>query len=92
MITDIFYPLLTLTIINLACFIRKKKLFGGFAPTPSSRHHPGYPGWLTAPPRPQLQSTQTPSCSCNSDPQLPPDPSCNCQKPMRPYFFLYYSL
>ena len=52
MIVDIFYPIFTLTIIVLACFIRKKKLFGGFAPTPSPRHRAGPPGWLTTPPRP----------------------------------------
>ena len=43
MIADIFYPILTLTITVLACFIREKKLFEGFAPTPSisCRRGPG---------------------------------------------------
>ena len=50
MITDIFFPIFTLTITVLACFIRKKtKLFGGFRPMPSTEHHPGPPGGLQLP-------------------------------------------
>ena len=56
MIADIFYPIFTITVTNLVCFIRKKtKLFGGFAPTPSPRHHPGSPAGLQLPRDPQLQ-------------------------------------
>ena len=51
MIAGIFYPTFILTITILACFIWKKKLFGGFAPTPSPKHCPGSPGVLTAPPK-----------------------------------------
>ena len=56
MIADIFYPILTLKITVLACFIRKKetKLLVGFSPTPSTGHHPGHSGELTAPPRPPV--------------------------------------
>ena len=56
MIADIFYPILTLKITVLAYFIRKKetKLFVGFSPTPSTGHHPGHSGELTAPPRPPV--------------------------------------
>ena len=49
MIADIFYPTFILAITVLSCFIQKK-LFGGFAPTPSTSCRPG-PG-VTAPPRP----------------------------------------
>ena len=57
MIADTFYPKFTITITNLACFIRKKKakLFGVFVPTPSPRHHPGPPEGLQLPREPQLQ-------------------------------------
>ena len=60
MIADIFHPIFTLITI-LVCFIRKKKakLFRGFAPSLSPRHHPGPHGWeggLQLPPDPQLQS------------------------------------
>ena len=48
MIADIFYPIFTLTITVLACFIREKKLFEVFAPTPSTSCRRG-PG-VTAPP------------------------------------------
>ena len=52
MIADIFYPIFILTITILACFIqRKKKLFVGLAPTPSTGHHPGHSGELTDPPQ-----------------------------------------
>ena len=46
MIADIFCPIFTITITILACFTRKKKgkLFRGFAPTRSPRHHPGLHG------------------------------------------------
>ena len=51
MITNIFHPIFTLTITILACFVRKKaKLFRGFAPTLSPRHHPGSPAYRTLPP------------------------------------------
>ena len=53
---DIFYPIFTITITNLVCFIRKKtKLFGCFAPTPSPSLRPGSPGGLQLPRNPQLQ-------------------------------------
>ena len=46
MIADIFYPIFTLMITILACFIRKKKgkLFWGFAPSCSPRYCPGLHG------------------------------------------------
>ena len=44
MVVDIFYPLLTLKITILACFIQKKS---GDLPPPD--HHLGHPGGLTAP-------------------------------------------
>ena len=59
MIADIFYPIFTLMITILACFIRKKKgkLFWGFAPSCSPRYCPGLhggggEGGLTARPGP----------------------------------------
>ena len=52
MIADIFYPTFTLTITVLVCFIQKKNFFVGFAPIPSTGHHLGHSGELTAPPRP----------------------------------------
>ena len=55
MIADIFYPIFTLTIAILACFIRKKsKIVQGFAYTCFPRHHAGTPGGLKAPPKPLL--------------------------------------
>ena len=51
MIADIFYPIFTLMITVLSCFIWKK-LFGGFAPMSSPGDHPGPPGGLKAHPRP----------------------------------------
>ena len=51
MVADIFYLMFTLKITVLAYFIQKKK--SGTSPPPE--HHPGPPGWLTAPPH-------TPSC------------------------------
>ena len=45
---DIFYPIFTLAITILACFVQKQ-LFGGLAPMPSPRHCPRPPGGLTAP-------------------------------------------
>ena len=57
----IFYPIFTLTITVLACFTQKKtKLCGGFTPMTSPKHRPGPSGELTAPPDPQLQSTDVP--------------------------------
>ena len=57
MIADIFYPIFILTITILACFMRKKKLFRGFAPTPSPGHYPGPPeGFQLLPLSPHLQS------------------------------------
>ena len=51
MIADIFYPIFTLTIAILACFIRKKsKIVQGFAYMRSPRHCPGPHGRLKAPP------------------------------------------
>ena len=56
MIADIFYPIFTITITNLVCFIQEKpKLIGDLAPTLSPRHHPGPPGGLQLPQDPQLQ-------------------------------------
>ena len=52
MVVDIFYPLLTLKITILACFIQKKS--GDFGAPPPD-HHLGHPGGLTAP-------FHTPSC------------------------------
>ena len=44
MAADIFYPILTLKITVLACFIQKKKLkIGGLAPTRAS---PWTPWWV----------------------------------------------
>ena len=60
MTADIFYPIFTLTITVLACFIRKKKMFLGFAPTPSTGHHPGHSGKFQLPPDPQPQSYLAP--------------------------------
>ena len=51
MVVDIFYPLLTLKITILACFIQKKS--GDLPPPPD--HHLRHPGGLTAP-------FHTPSC------------------------------
>ena len=52
MISDIFYPIFTLMITILACFVRRKsKIVQRFAYTRSSRHHTGPPGWLKTPPR-----------------------------------------
>ena len=56
MIADIFYPIFTLTIIVLACFIRKKKIVRGFrthAFTKALRWTP----WVA------YNSSQTPSCN-----------------------------
>ena len=52
MTADIFYPIFTLTITVLACFIQKNKPVWAFALTPLPEHHPGPLGRLTAPPRP----------------------------------------
>ena len=46
-----FYPIFTLSITVLACFIRKKKNVG-YAPTPSTGHYPGHSGEFQLPPRP----------------------------------------
>ena len=44
MIADIFYPIFTLMITILVCFIRKKsKIVQGFAYSRSPRHDPGPP-------------------------------------------------
>ena len=57
MITDIFYPIFTLTITVITCFIQKKyKVVRGFSPMSLPKHCPGPPGGLIVPP-------QTPSCS-----------------------------
>ena len=59
MMADIFYPISTLMITVLAfsvLYMKKTKLFGGFAPTPSQRHRHRPPGGLTVPPDTQLQS------------------------------------
>ena len=55
MITDIFYPIFTLTHFSVFCK-KKSKIVQGFAYTPFSGHRPGPPGGLNAPPDPQLQS------------------------------------
>ena len=57
MIADVFYPIFPLMITDLTCFIGKKKtkLFVGFASTPSTGHHPGHSGELTALPRPPTE-------------------------------------
>ena len=47
MVTDIFYPILTLKVTVLACFMKKKI---GALPLPGNL--PGPPGGLTAPPIP----------------------------------------
>ena len=53
MIADIFYSILILTVTALGYFIRKnKKLFGGFAPTPSTNCRPRPPVGLQLPPSP----------------------------------------
>ena len=72
MIAGIFYPIFTLTITVLACFIQKKKIVQRFVPMPSPGHRPRPPGGrgVTAP-------LQTLSCSC----------FWLFQKLMRPYFF-----
>ena len=76
MIADISYPIFTLTITILACFIRKKsKIVQGFVYTRSPRHRPESPGEdLKLPPDPQLQSFLA----------LP--------RTDTPIFFLYYPL
>ena len=55
MVADIFYPILTLKITVLACFIQKKL---GALPPPG--HLPGPPGGLTVPPYPKLQKNNAP--------------------------------
>ena len=56
MIADISYPIFTITITNLVCFMREKpKLIGDLAPTLSPRHQLGPPGGLQLPQDPQLQ-------------------------------------
>ena len=53
MVVDIFYPLLTLKITILACFIQKKS---GDLPPPPPRPSPGTPWWAySSLPYPQLQ-------------------------------------
>ena len=54
MITDIFYPILILTITILVCFLRKKKLFRGFAPMASTSCCLRPPAGVTAPPQTSL--------------------------------------
>ena len=44
MIAYIFYPIFTLTITILVCFIQKKHIVWGFVSTPSPRHHLRPPG------------------------------------------------
>ena len=57
MISDIFYPIFTLMISILACFVRRKsKIVQRFAYTRSSRHRTGPPGGLKTPPDLHLQS------------------------------------
>ena len=54
MVADIFYPIFTLKITVLACFIQEKQKNLGASSPPG--HLPGPPGGLTAPP------PHTPSC------------------------------
>ena len=77
MIADIFYPIFTLMITILACFIRKKKgkLFWGFAPSCSPRYCPGLHGGGG---RGAYSSPQTPQLL---------NRFWLFQEPMRPYFF-----
>ena len=44
MIAYIFYPIFTLTITVLVCFIRKKQIVREFVSMPSPRHHLRPPG------------------------------------------------
>ena len=48
MVADIFYPIFTLKITVLACFIQEKQKNLGASSPPG--HLPGPPGGLTAPP------------------------------------------
>ena len=50
MVADIFYPIFTLKITVLACFIQEKQKNLGASSPPG--HLPGPPGGLTAPPLP----------------------------------------
>ena len=76
MIAGIFYPIFTLMITNLVCFICiKTKLFRGFPPTPSPRQCPGPPGGLTAHARPPAVTV-----------------SLGLSKTDAPILFLYYPL
>ena len=50
MVADIFYPIFTLKITVLACFIQEKQKNLGASSPPG--HLPGPPGGLTAPPPP----------------------------------------
>ena len=53
MVADIFYPIFTLKITVLACFIQEKQKNLGASSPPG--HLPGPPGGLTAPPPPYPQ-------------------------------------
>ena len=59
MVADIFYPIFTLKITVLACFIQEKQKNLGASSPPG--HLPGPPGGLTAPPTPP-PPPHTPSC------------------------------
>ena len=49
MVADIFYPIFTLKITVLACFVQKQTNVGGFAPTMAS---PWTPWWAYSSPIP----------------------------------------
>ena len=66
MVADIFYPLFTLKITDLSCFIDTKK--SGALPPPPPGHLPGPPGGLAAFPIAQMQK--------NNGPIFFPDYSC----------------
>ena len=53
MVADIFYPIFTLKITVLACFIQEKQKNLGASSPPG--HLPGPPGGVTAPPIPQAE-------------------------------------
>ena len=56
MVADIFYPIFTLKITVLACFIQEKQKNLGASSPPG--HLPGPPGGLTAPPTPPYPQLQ----------------------------------
>ena len=80
MVADIFYPILTLKITVLACFIQKK-----IGASPPTEHHPGLPGGLTALPIPP--ATKKKRCAhifSGLSPALPPRSGSSLET-VRPY-------